>query len=58
MHTDVSVKKELIVYVLYLVDGEVRTSFLSIIELSNEIATTIRDALHKLYADIDLQYGE
>ena len=48
------VNKELIVYVCYLVDGEVRTSFIRIIELCNGMATTIVDALLKLCADIDL----
>ena len=52
--TDVSVNKELIVYVRYLVDGEVRTSFLRILELRNGMATTIVDVLVQLCADLDL----
>ena len=38
----------------YLVDEEVRTSFLRIIELSNGMTATIVDALLKLCADIGL----
>ena len=49
-----SVNKELIVYVRYLVDGEVRTSFLRILELHNGMATTIVDVLVQLCADLDL----
>ena len=37
-----------------LVDGEVRTSFLHILELHNGKATTIVDVLVQLCADLDL----
>ena len=52
--TDVSVTKELIVYSRYIVDGEVRTSFLKIMEMCDGTAITIADAITKLCTDLDL----
>ena len=52
--TDVAVTKELIVYSRYIVDGEVRTSFLKIMEMCDGTAITIADAITKLCTDLDL----
>ena len=52
--TDVSVTKELIVYCRYIVDGEVRTSFLKIMEMRDGTAITIEDAKTKSCTDLDL----
>ena len=51
--TDVSVTKELIVYCHYIVDGEVRTSFLKIMEMRDGTAITIADTITKLCTDLD-----
>ena len=52
--TDVSVTKELILYARYLCDGDVLTSFIRIVELSNGMASTIADTICKLCSELGL----
>ena len=55
--TDLSVTKQLIVYGRYFCNGDVKTSFLGILELQKGLAVTITEALFKLCSDlkVDLQ---
>ena len=52
-----SVTKHLLVYGRYFCNGDVKTSFLGILELQNGLAVTITEALCKLCSDlkVDLQ---
>ena len=52
--TDVSVTKQLIVYGRYLVEGDVHTTFISVLELPDGTARSIVDALCKLCEDLNL----
>lgn len=52
--TDVSVTKQLIVYSRYLVNGDIRSSFVSILELCDGTAPTIVAAVCKLCEDLNL----
>ena len=52
--TDISLTKQLIVYGQYLVEGDVHTSFVSILELLDGTARSIVDALFKLCEDLHL----
>ena len=52
--TDVSVTKQLIVYCRYLVNANVHSSFISILELPDGTALTIVEAVCKLCEDLNL----
>ena len=52
--TDVTVTKQLIVYCRYIVDGEVKTSFLRIAELPNGLAVTIAEKILEICAELQL----
>ena len=52
--TDVSVTKQLIVYSCYLINGDVHSSFISVLELSDGTAPSIVAAVCKLCDNLDL----
>ena len=52
--TDVSVTKQLIVYSRYVVNGDVCSSLISVLELSNDTTPSIVAAVCKLCDDLDL----
>ena len=52
--TDVTTTKELIEYGKYIFNGEVNTSFLSILALKDGCAVTIADTVRKLCSDLNL----
>ena len=53
--TDVSIKKELIVYIRYVCKGEVKTSFIRVLELPDGTAHTISEAVCGLCRDLALE---
>ena len=55
--TDVSVTKELIVYIRYICDGGVKSSFLKVLELPNGTAGTITDSVCGLFRDLGFEVG-
>ena len=52
--TDVAITKQLLVYGRYLVEGEVKTSFLQISELSDGTARTIVSKVHQICDEFQL----
>ena len=51
--TDVSITKELIVYIRYVHGGEINTAFVRVIELPDSAARTITDSVCSLCKDFD-----
>ena len=50
--TDVTITKQLIVYCHYIVEGEVKTSFLRIAELPNGLAVTISEKTLQICSEL------
>ena len=56
--TDVSITKQLIVYCRYVVEGEVKTSFLRIVELPNGLAVTISEKIIQICSELQLDVNK
>ena len=56
--TDVSITKQLIVYCRYVVEREVKTSFLRIAELPNGLAVTISEKIIQICSELQLDLNK
>ena len=55
---DVTITKQLIVYCCYIVEGEVKTSFLCIAELPNGLAVTISEKILQICSELQLDLNK